>query len=114
MNEINAYHLLFLIIIPLVFAIGRYFHNRMNTIETKIDESDKRHTEEINSVKIKLTEEYVTKNEFTRFIDVVLAKIDQSNNKFEENINRHYERLDQKIEELRLKELRRTNKENDK
>lgn len=95
------------LLVPILILVFKYFNNRLNNVEQKIDDSDAKHTNEINSVKIKLSEEYVTKHEFTRFIDVVLAKIDQSNSKFEEKIDKHYERLDTKIEDFKDEQNKR-------
>ena len=102
------------LLIPVLLSVFKYIHGRLNKVERKIEESDAKHTNEINSVKIKLSEEYVTKHEFTRFIDVVLAKIDQSNSKFEDKIDKHYERLDNKIEDFKDEQSRRELKKRDK
>lgn len=91
----------------IVGAIARYLNQRLNTmseqiynIQNKVSNHETELTNEVNNMKVKLSENYTTKQEFMRLVDVIFAKIDQSNNKIDQKIDNFDKKFDDKITEL--------------
>ena len=83
-----------------------YISGRVNELNDKVNTAEQAQESELNKMKVKLSENYTTKQEFMRFVDVIFAKIDQSNNKLDQKIDRFDQKFDQLVQALNDKKDR--------
>lgn len=89
--------LLFLIIA----GIFKYSMDKLKMTDNKVDDltlrlstESSKTQEELNKVKIKLSEKYTTKEEFLKVVDILFDKMDKSNARMELK----FDKLDQKFD----------------
>ena len=75
--------------------------NKVDDLTLRLSTESSKTQEELNKVKVKLSEKYTTKEEFLKVVDILFDKMDKSNARMELKFDKLDQKFDSKLDEMK-------------